>query len=56
MQNEFETIWSIFIFRALADVRTYACARVFVYLKLTGRILTLIMINMNKKCLSVMKI
>ena len=31
-------------------------ARTFFDLKLTGRILTLIMINMNEKCLSVMKI
>ena len=31
-------------------------ARAFFDLKLTGRILTLIMLNMSKKCLSVMKI
>ena len=40
--------------RALTRGRTHA--RAFFYLKLTGRILNLIMINMNKKCLSVMKI
>ena len=37
-----------------AKWRTHA--RAFFDLKLTGRILTLIMINMNEKCLSVMKI
>ena len=50
MQNEFGTILSIFIFaRALSRGRTHA--RAFSDLKLTGRILTLIMINMNEKCL-----
>ena len=29
MQKKFDTILSIFIFCARADVRTYACARVF---------------------------
>ena len=47
--------WAFLNFaRALTRGRTHA--RAFFYLKLTGRILNLIMINMNKKCLSVMKI
>ena len=48
MQNDFETILSILKFCARTDT--------FFYMKLTGRILNLIMINMNEKCLSVMKI
>ena len=47
--------WAFLFFaRALTRGRTHA--RAFSDLKLTGRILTLIMINMNRKCLSVMKI
>ena len=47
--------WAFLFFaRALTCGRTHA--RAFSDLKLTGRILTLIMINMNRKCLSVMKI
>ena len=47
--------WAFLFFaRALTRGRTHA--RAFSDLKLTGRILTLIMINMNEKCLSVMKI
>ena len=44
----------LFFARALTRGRTHA--RAFFDLKLTGRILTLIMINMNEKCLSVKKI
>ena len=44
----------LFFARALTRGRTHA--RAFFDLKLTGRILTLIMINMNEKCFSVMKI
>ena len=47
--------WAFTIFaRALTRGRTRTCA--FFDLKLTGRILTLIMINMNEKWISVMKI
>ena len=41
MENEYETIWSNFKFC------THTCA--FIDLKLTGRILTLIMRNINEK-------
>ena len=47
--------WAFLNFaRELTRGRTHA--RAFFDLKLTGRILTLIMINMNEKCLPVMKI
>ena len=47
--------WAFFIFaRALTRGRTRT--RAFFYLKLTGRILTLIVINMNDKWFTVMKI
>ena len=42
--------------RKRADERVRAHLRTFIDLKLTGRILILIMINMNEKLLSVMKI
>ena len=42
--------------RKRADERARAHLRTFIDLKLTGRILILIMINMNEKLLSVMKI
>ena len=48
MQNNFETILSILNF-ARAFTRGRTRTRALPGLKLTGRILTLIMINMNEK-------
>ena len=59
MQKKFGMILSILNFCARVNARTNAYAqdlRAFIDLKLTGRILILIMINMNEKLLSVMKI